>query len=89
MNQDVEIVKLFGRSLFYPCQDPLSRLAGEVGNWVSEWRIADLGNGEVMCVMNVTDMESFGAFMSSPEEAQWDKDNGAVYKAYMMQEMEG
>lgn len=65
------------------------QMAGEVGNWVSEWRIADLGNGEVMCVMNVTDMESFGAFMNSPEEAQWDKDNGAVYKAYMMQEMEG
>ena len=27
--------------------------------------------------------------LNSPEEAQWDKDNGAVYKAYMMQEMEG
>ena len=40
-------------------------------------------------MMNVTDMGSFGAFMNSPEEAQCDKDNGAVFKAYIMQEMEG
>jgi hypothetical protein len=25
--------------------------------------------------------------MSDPAEMQWDKDNGAVYKAYMMSEM--
>jgi hypothetical protein len=37
--------------------------------------------------MNVTDMEALGAFMSDPAEVQWDKDNGAVYKAYSMQEM--
>ena len=30
-----------------------------------------------------------GKFMSSPEEMQWDKDNGAVYKAYLMEEMGG
>ena len=37
--------------------------------------------------MNCTDMEALGAFMSDPAEIQWDKDNGAVYKAYMMSEM--
>ena len=40
-----------------------------------------------MCAMNCTDMEALGAFMSDPAEIQWDKDNGAVYKAYMMSEM--
>ena len=50
---------------------------------------ADLGGGEVMCVMNCTNMEEMGKFMSSPEEMQWDKYNGAVYKAYLMEEMGG
>ena len=38
VNQDVieEIVELFGRSLFYPCQAPLSGLAGEVGSCTSQ-----------------------------------------------------
>ena len=39
--------------------------------------------------MNCTDMDAMGAFMSDPTELQWDKDNGAVYKAYMMTEMTG
>jgi hypothetical protein len=28
-----------------------------------------------------------GGFMNDPERLQWDKDNGAVYKVYMMNEM--
>ena len=40
-----------------------------------------------MCAMNCKDMEALGAFMSDPAEMQWDEDNGAVYKAYMMSEM--
>jgi hypothetical protein len=32
-------------------------------------------------------MDALGAFMSDPLEVQWDKDNGAVYKAYSMQEI--
>ena len=63
------------------------QMAGDMGKWVSEYRLSDLGNNEVMCAMNCTDMEAMGAFMSDPTELQWDKDNGAVYKAYMMTEM--
>ena len=37
--------------------------------------------------MNCTNMEEMGKFMSGPEEMQWDKDNCAVYKAYLMEEM--
>ena len=62
-------------------------MAGPMGKIISEDRLADLGNNEVMCAMNCTDMEAMGAFMSDPAEVQWDKDNGADYKADMMSEM--
>ena len=62
-------------------------MAGPMGKLISEYRLADLGNNEVMCAMNCTDMEAMGAFMADPAEIQLDKDNGAVYKAYMMSEM--
>ncbi len=64
-------------------------MAGPMSVWISEYRLADLGGGEVMCAMNCTNMEEMGKFTSSPEETQWDKDNGAVYKAYFMEEMQG
>ena len=66
-----------------------SDMAGPMGPHVTEYRLAELGDGGVMCVMNCTNMEEMGNFMSSPEEIQSDKDNGAVYKAYMMEEMDG
>ena len=62
-------------------------MAGEMGNWVSDYKIANLGDNEVMCAMNVTDMQAFGNFMSDPKEIQWDIDNGAKYKAYMLEKM--
>ena len=40
-----------------------------------------------MACMNVTDMEAMGAFMNSPEELQWHKDNGCKYTVYGMEEM--
>ena len=48
---------------------------------------AELGEKEFMACMDIADMEAFGAFMSSPEEAQWDKDNGCEYTVYGMEEM--
>jgi hypothetical protein len=41
-----------------------------------------------MFVANVTDFDAMGAFMSNPAEVQWDKDNGAVYKVYTLEEMQ-
>ena len=64
-------------------------MAGPINAWISESRLADLGGGEVMCAMNCTNMEEMGKFMSSPGEIQWDKDNGADYKAHFMEEMQG
>ena len=34
-------------------------------------------------------LDEIGAMMSSPEEVQWDINNGAEYKAYLMNEMTG
>ena len=47
-----------------------SDIAGPMGAHVTEYRLADLGGGEVMCAMNCTNMEEMGKFMSSPEEMQ-------------------
>ena len=62
-------------------------MAAGAGDFVTEWRFAELGEKEFMACMNVTDMEAMGAFMSSPEELQWDKDNGCEYTVYGMEEM--
>ena len=63
-------------------------MAGPAGEWVSEYRLADLGNNELMFAANVTAFDAMGAFMSNPAEVQWDKDNGAVYKVYTLEEMQ-
>ena len=62
-------------------------MAAGAGDFVTEWRFAELGEKEFMACMNVTDMEAMGAFMSSPEELQWDKDNGCEYTIYGLEEM--
>lgn len=59
------------------------------GEFVTDWRFAEVSDKEFMACMNVTDMEAMGAFMSSPEELQWDKDNGCEYTVYSMEEMPG
>ena len=52
----------------------------------SEWTLADTGNNGFVWLGNITDMDSMGAFLSSDEEIKWDKDNGVVYKTYIMSE---
>ena len=64
-------------------------MAGNMGKFCTDYRLANLGNGEIIFIGNITDMEALGAMMSSPEEVQWDIDNGAEYKAYLMNEMTG
>jgi hypothetical protein len=64
-------------------------MAGPAGEFVSEYRLADLGNNELMFAANVTDFDAMGEFMSNPSEIQWDKANGAVYKVYTLEEMQG
>ena len=35
----------------------------------------------------MTDMKGMGAFLSTEEEVQWDKDNRCIYKIYAMSEI--
>ena len=37
--------------------------------------------------VNITDVDGMGAFLSTEEEVQWDKDNGCEYTVYGMEEM--
>ena len=53
----------------------------------SEWKLADTGNNGCVWLGNITDMDGMGAFLSTDEEAKWDKDNGCIYKIYTMSEM--
>jgi hypothetical protein len=55
---------------------------------VSEYRLAYLGNNELMFAANVTDFDAMCAFMSNPAEVQWDKGYGAVYKVYTLEEIQ-
>ena len=55
----------------------------------SEWHLAGLGNNKFVWLGNITDMEAMGTMLNTPEEVQWDKKNGAVYKVYSMTEMTG
>ena len=45
-------------------------MVGPMSAWISEYLLAALGSGEVMCAMNCTNMEEMKKFMSSPKEAQ-------------------
>ena len=62
-------------------------MAAGAGEFITEWRFAELGEKEFMACMNVNDMEATGAFMNSPEELQWDRDNACEYSVYGMEEM--
>ena len=62
-------------------------MKGEAGKWVTDWRFAEIGAKEFMACMDISNMEAFGVFMSSPEELQWDKDNGCKYTVYGLEEM--
>ena len=62
-------------------------MAAGASEFVTEWRFAELDEKEFMACMDVTDMEAMGAFMSTPEELKWDKDNGCEYTVYGMEVM--
>ena len=51
-----------------------------LGSFVSDYKLADLGNGEFIMCANVTAFKKMGAFMSNPESMQWDRENGAFSK---------
>ena len=62
-------------------------MARGASEFCSAWKLTDAGNNEFIWLGNITDMDGMGAFLSTEEEVQWDKDNGCVYKLYTMEEM--
>ena len=62
-------------------------MARGASKFCSEWKLADTGNNEFVWLGNITDMEGMGAFLSTEEEVQGDKDNGCIYKIYAMSEI--
>ena len=50
----------------------------EVGAWVSGYELVKVNDHKSILLMNVTDMDALGAFMTTPEMKQWDKENGCV-----------
>ena len=62
-----------------------------LGSFVSKSKLANLidgSDGDFMMCANVINFENMGAFMNNPRRMQWDKDNGAVYKGFSLNEME-
>jgi hypothetical protein len=64
-------------------------MARGASEFCSEWQLTDAGNNEFVWLGNITNMDGMGAFPSTEEEIQWDKDNGCVYKIYKMDEISG
>jgi hypothetical protein len=62
-------------------------MAGEPGTWIAAWEIAQISSNSMIWVGEITDMESFGAFMDSDYNKKWDEDNGVVVTAYSLTEM--
>ena len=62
-------------------------MARGASKFCSEWTLADTGNNEFVWLGNITDVEGMGAFLSTEEEVQWDKENGCIYKIYTMSEI--
>ena len=63
------------------------KMARGASEFYSEWQLTDAGNNEFIWLGNIADMDGMGAFLSTVEEVQWDKDNGCAYKLYTMDEI--
>ena len=60
-----------------------------LGYFVSDYKLADFGYGELKICANVTGFERMDAFMMSHEKVQLDKNNLADYKGYSLSEIKG
>ena len=62
-------------------------MARGANKFCTKWKLADTGNNKFVWLGNITDMEGMGAFLTTKEEVQWDKDNACIYKIYTMSEI--
>ena len=66
----------------------LQDMKGEAGKFVSDYTLAREGEKGLIWLGNVTDLESMGEFMNSPEQQRLDEEDGISMVAYTMQSME-
>ena len=66
-------------------KDLVEESQAEVGAWVSGYELVKVNDHKSILLMNVTDMESMRAFMTTPEMKQWDEENGCVDIVYSME----
>ena len=74
---NVCIVSEYNRT-FDQFKDLVEESQTEVGAWVSGYELVKVNDHKSILLMNVKDMDALGAFMTTPEMKQWDKENGCV-----------
>ena len=66
-------------------RDLVEKSQADVGAWVSEYQLLKVNDHKSVLLMNVTDMDAMGIFMSTPEMKQWDEENECVDIVYSME----
>ncbi len=56
----------------------------EGNKFVKEYELIKVNNGKSHLILEVTDLEGFGAATSSPEMKEWDKANGYKDTVYAL-----
>ena len=62
-----------------------------LGSFIGEYKLANISEGSdgyFMVCGNVTNFENMGALICKSKRMQWDKDKGAIYIGYSLNEME-
>tara|TARA_B100001123_G_scaffold450948_1_gene625389 strand:+ start:1761 stop:2006 length:246 start_codon:yes stop_codon:yes gene_type:complete len=57
----------------------------ETSAFITEYELVKVSDHKSILLLNCTDMDALGAFMSTPQMKQWDEDNGCVDIIYTME----
>ena len=57
----------------------------ETSAFITEYELVKVSDHKSILLLNCTDMDALGAFMSTPQMEQWDEDNGCVDIIYTME----
>jgi len=57
----------------------------ETSAFITEYELIKVNDHKSILLINCTDLDALGAFMSTPQLKQWDEDNGCVDIVYSME----
>ena len=57
----------------------------ETSAFITEYELIKVNDHKSILLINCTDLDAVGAFMSTPQLKQWDEDNGCVDIVYSME----